>query len=100
MSDTTQNSTSDACEQLLDYVYGELDEARKRTFEEHLPGCARCQQEAASFGRVRTAAKRLMPAEGPTGPVTGAPHAQRMHAAAQPKPTRGVQRDLPGNIMR
>ena len=32
MGDTTTNTTS-ACELVLDYVYGELDEARKRTFE-------------------------------------------------------------------
>jgi putative zinc finger protein len=93
---TPQNGT---CELLLDYVYGELDEARKRTFEEHLPGCARCQQEAASFGRVRTAVKTVMPAVEPTAPLAGALHAQLMHAAAQRKPRRGVLLAFPRKIV-
>ena len=58
MSETTTN-TSPSCELVLDYVYGELDEAGKRAFEEHLPNCARCQQEVKSFGRVRAAVKRV-----------------------------------------
>jgi hypothetical protein len=89
MSETTTN-TSGACELVLDYVYGELDEERKRAFEEHLPTCAKCQREVASFGRVRTAVKRVMPAVEPTAPLGGALHAQLMHAAAQRKPRRGV----------
>jgi hypothetical protein len=98
MGETTTN-TSGACELVLDYVYGELDEARKRTFEEHLPTCARCQQEVASFGRVRTAAKRVMPAVEPTAPLAGALHAQLMHAAAQRKPKRGVLLSFPRKIV-
>ena len=77
MSETTTNSTSDACEQLLDYVYGELDDARKKAFEEHLTGCARCQSEAASFGRVRAAVKRVMPPVEPSSNVGGALHASK-----------------------
>ncbi|MDB4964548.1 MAG: hypothetical protein JWN44_237 [Myxococcales bacterium] len=100
MSDTTTpHSTNDACEQLLDYVYGELDEARKRTFEEHLATCARCQTEAASFGRVRSAVKRVMPAVEPSGNVNGALHAQLMHAAAQRKPRRGALLSFPRKIV-
>ncbi|MGZ3437975.1 MAG: zf-HC2 domain-containing protein [Polyangia bacterium] len=101
MSETTPHTpqNNDTCELLLDYVYGELDEARKRTFEEHLPGCARCQQEVASFGRVRTAAKRMMPSVEPTAPLAGALHTQLMHAAAQRKPRRGVLLAFPRKIM-
>lgn len=99
MSETTPNSTNDACEQLLDYVYGELDDARKRAFEEHLAGCARCQTEAASFGRVRAAVKRVMPAVEPSGNVACALHAQLMHAAAQRKPRRGVLLAFPRKVM-
>ena len=98
MSETTTN-TSGACELVLDYVYGELDEARKRTFEEHLPTCARCQQEVASFGKVRTAVKRVMPAVEPTAQIAGALHAQLMHAAAQRKPRRGVLLSFPRKIV-
>jgi anti-sigma factor RsiW len=99
MSETTPHTTNDACELLLDYVYGELDEARKRTFEEHLPGCARCQQEVASFGRVRTAAKLMMPSVEPSAQLGGALHAQLMHAAAQRKPRRGVLLAFPRKMM-
>jgi hypothetical protein len=101
MSETTTHTpqNSDTCELVLDYVYGELDEARKRTFEEHLPGCARCQQEVASFGRVRTATKRMMAPVEPTAPLTGALHTQLMHAAAQRKPRRGVLLAFPRKIM-
>ncbi|HEX9104812.1 MAG TPA: zf-HC2 domain-containing protein, partial [Polyangia bacterium] len=98
MGEPTTN-TSGACELVLDYVYGELDEARKRTFEEHLPACARCQQEVASLGRVRTAVKRVMPAVEPTAPLGGALHAQLMHAAAQRKPRRGVLLAFPRKIV-
>lgn len=98
MGETTTN-TSGACELVLDYVYGELDEARKRTFEEHLPTCARCQQEVASFGRVRTAAKRVMPAVEPPASLGGALHAQLMHAAAQRKPRRGILLAFPRKIV-
>jgi len=98
MSETTTN-TSGACELVLDYVYGELDEARKRTFEEHLPTCATCQREVASFGKVRTAVKRVMPAVEPTAQIAGALHAQLMHAAAQRKPRRGVLLSFPRKIV-
>src|SRR5262245_16531751 len=99
MSETTTN-TSGACELALDYVYGELDEARKKAFEEHLPTCARCQREVASFGKVRAAVKRVMPAVEPSTALgTGALHAQLMHAAAQRKPRRGVLLAFPRKIM-
>ncbi|HEY1585845.1 MAG TPA: zf-HC2 domain-containing protein, partial [Polyangia bacterium] len=100
MSDTTTTNTSGTCELVLDYVYGELDEARKRTFEEHLPTCARCQQEVASFGRVRAAVKRVMPAVEPSTSLGGgALHAQLMHAAAQRRPRRGVLLAFPRKVM-
>jgi len=98
MGETTAN-TSGACELVLDYVYGELDEDKKRVFEEHLPACARCQQEVASFGRVRTAAKAMMPAVEPPPSLGGALHAQLMHAAAQRKPRRGILLSFPRKIV-
>ena len=98
MGETTTN-TSGACELVLDYVYGELDEAHKRTFEEHLPACARCQREVASFGKVRAAVKRVMPPVEPSGSLGGALHAQLMHAAAQRKPRRGILLAFPRKIV-
>ncbi len=99
MSEATTN-TDGTCELVLDYVYGELDEGKKRAFEEHLPTCARCQQEVASFGRVRAAVKRVMPAVEPSTSLGGgALHAQLMHAAAQRKPRRGVLLAFPRKIM-
>jgi anti-sigma factor RsiW len=88
-----------ACEQLLDYVYDMLDEAQKRTFEEHLATCPRCQAEAASFGRVRQATARLMPAVEPTAALGGALHAQLMHAASQRKASRGKLLSFPRKVM-
>jgi hypothetical protein len=78
------------CDRLLDFVYGELDEAGKREFEAHLATCARCQSEAASFGRSRQAARHVMPSVEPPANLTGALHAQLMHAASQRRPKRGV----------
>lgn len=99
MSDATPNNAS-VCEQLLDYVYGELDEAGKRAFEEHLPGCARCQAEVASFGRVRAATRRVLPTVEPPASIgSGALHAQLMHAAAQRVPKRGVLLAFPRKIL-
>lgn len=97
--DETETNTSGACELVLDYVYGELDEAQKRTFEEHLPACARCQREVASFGKVRAAVKRVMPPVEPSGSLGGALHAQLMHAAAQRKPRRGILLAFPRKII-
>lgn len=98
MSEMTPHTTG-PCEQLLDYVYGELDEAGTRAFEEHLAGCARCQAEAKSFGRVRAASKKLMPTVEPSPTLGGALHAQLMHAAAQRQPRRGVLLAFPRKIV-
>ena len=54
MSETTTN-TSGACELVLDYVYGELDEARKKSFEEHLPTCASCTYRRPEVPPIGTA---------------------------------------------
>src|SRR5262249_44222381 len=99
MNDTTP-ATHVPCAQLLDYVYGELDEARKRAFAEHLPGCPRCQAEVASFGRVRTAVRRIMPwpAVEPSAALGGVRHAQLMHTAAQRRPRRGVLLAFPRKL--
>ena len=97
MGETTPQTPS-PCEQLLDYVYGELDDAGKRGFEEHLGGCARCQTEVASLGRVRLASTRMLPSVEPTPQLTGALHAQLMHAAAQRRPRRGVLLGFPRRI--
>ena len=98
MGEETTHTTG-TCERALDYVYGELDEAQKRAFEEHLPGCARCQAEVASLGRARTAARRVLPAVEPPAALGGALHAQLMHAAAQRKPRRGLLLSFPRKIV-
>ena len=40
-------------EQLVSYLYGELEEADRAAFEQHLQGCAACRQEAAGLQRTR-----------------------------------------------
>src|SRR5262249_55107693 len=52
-----------------------------------------------SFGRVRTAVKRVMPAVEPPAAIGGALHAQLMHAAAQRKPRRGILFAFPRKIV-
>lgn len=54
----------DVDEQLIDYLYDELDPAAEKAIAEHVEGCARCQGELAAYGRVRKAA-RAMPVEEP-----------------------------------
>ncbi|HEX4462024.1 MAG TPA: zf-HC2 domain-containing protein, partial [Polyangia bacterium] len=98
MSEATQQTTA-ACEQLLDYVYDMLDAPQKAAFEQHLATCARCQAEAASFGKVRAASAKLMPDVEPTANLTGALHAQLMHAASQRKASRGKLLAFPRRIM-
>lgn len=97
MSEATSQTA--ACEQLLDYVYDMLDAPQKAAFEQHLATCARCQAEAASFGKVRQATAKLMPDVEPPPALMGALHAQLMHAAAQRKPSRGKLLTFPRRIM-
>src|SRR5438046_2682868 len=40
-------------EELVSFLYGELEEKAQRTFQQHVRGCASCERELASFGRVR-----------------------------------------------
>jgi|GEM_PF-5483454 len=87
----TQNGSAESggmCEQALDYAYDELTGEAKAAFERHLPTCARCQAEVASFGRVRGAVRAVMPLvePPPASAQMGSLHAQLMHAAAQRRP--------------
>jgi hypothetical protein len=42
-------------EQLVSYLYGELEEAERRKFEEHLQVCNFCTDELEAFGKIRFA---------------------------------------------
>jgi hypothetical protein len=74
------------CDAALDYLYGLLEGEAKARFETHLATCARCQEELAAFGKVRAIAKAALPPVEPSERLTGALHAQLLHAAAQRKP--------------
>ena len=78
--------TIDMLDQALDYLYGLLDGEEKARFETHLAGCPRCQAELEANGRVRQAAKSVMPPVEPTERLTGALHAQLMHEAGKREP--------------
>jgi anti-sigma factor RsiW len=93
MNGATENRTG-TCEQLLEYAYGELGAEPRRAFEQHLAGCASCQAELASLERVRGAVKASLPLVEPPVNVTGALHAQLLHAAAQRAGGRGKLRQL------
>ena len=69
-------SCSEMDDLLLDYLYDELDPARRSAFEEHLATCARCTAEVAAFRRVRQAA-RALPSEEPPAALS-----ERLMAAA------------------
>ena len=80
---STHQDMTAACESALDYLYDMLSGEQRTAFETHLSTCARCQVELESFGRVRTIAKSVLPVLDPTERLTGALHAQLMHAATQ-----------------
>lgn len=86
MSEPTENTSSGACERVLDYAYGELEGAAVAEFELHLKDCAKCQSELALMQRVRSAVKTVLPLIEPPQVATGALHAQLLHAAAQRRP--------------
>ncbi len=48
-----------ACEQLSEYIDGELDEQSKRTLEGHLAGCEACRDELEGLRRTVAAVKSL-----------------------------------------
>jgi anti-sigma factor RsiW len=49
----TMNQTCDRAEDLIAFLYRELDEKDARNFESHLDQCAGCKRELASFGEIR-----------------------------------------------
>ncbi len=86
MSEATQHMPSDPsgpCDQLIDFAYDELSGAEADAFKTHLEGCAKCQADLAALKRVRGAVKAALPMVEPSAVVTGALHAQLLHAAAQ-----------------
>ncbi len=83
---TTAATPIRECDAALDYLYDLVSPEAKVRFEAHLAGCARCQEELAAFGKVRAVARETLPPVEPSGRLTGALHAQLMHAAAQRKP--------------
>ncbi len=40
-------------EDLVGFLYGELDQSEMQAFRMHMEGCASCNSEAASFGNIR-----------------------------------------------
>lgn len=42
----------DGTERLMEYMDGALDEALRRTIDEHVAGCARCQAFVKSYASV------------------------------------------------
>lgn len=68
-------------EQLLDYLYGELDEPSRRLFAEHLQGCSACTAQVESLGQVRKEYKNRPPIE-PAGESMQRMTALLMQAAA------------------
>lgn len=62
---------TDSKDQIIDYLYDELDPDARRTFEEHLAGCESCRAEVASLGGTLGSARVVLAAanEPPPAPV-------------------------------
>lgn len=54
MSNNQLNSECGFAEDLVSYLYGEIDSASKTKFEKHLDKCSTCDDELAAFGYVRS----------------------------------------------
>ncbi len=68
-------------EQLLDYVYGELSDAERKIFADHLVTCNTCPAQVQSFGHVRQEFQQRPPIE-PAGEAMQRMTALLMQAAA------------------
>lgn len=47
------NTQCNRSEDLIAFLYNEIDESGARSFEQHLHDCASCKRELASFGEIR-----------------------------------------------
>ena len=68
-------------EQLLDYVYGELSDAERKIFADHLVTCTTCPAQVQSFGNIRQEFQQR-PAIEPAGEAMQRMTALLMQAAA------------------
>jgi hypothetical protein len=53
MSDAMNSKVCGRAEDLISFLYGELDEREARDFQQHRKDCPNCQAELDSFGSVR-----------------------------------------------
>jgi hypothetical protein len=58
---------------IVSHLYDEADAAERRRFEAHLVSCARCREELASLGAVRTQLAAWVPPEPRRAPAGGLP---------------------------
>lgn len=70
MLDNTQNSTCEFAEELVSYLYDEMNGADKSRFENHLEACEPCRDELAEFSLARASIqewhdKEFMPLANP-----------------------------------
>ena len=63
MTDIICTYTGDRDEQLVAYLYDEIDAADRAAFDAHLKTCARCRTELAALGGVRKQLARWNPPE-------------------------------------
>jgi hypothetical protein len=53
MEDITQTFSCERSEEMISFLYQELDERGARDFEQHLADCSSCSRELASFSEIR-----------------------------------------------
>lgn len=59
MLDTNhQNSSCNFAEQIVSYLYGEVNQQEKAGFEAHLTNCETCADELSAFGYVRSSVQK------------------------------------------
>lgn len=58
-----KNSNCNYAEQIVSFLYGEIDDAGKRHFETHLQNCSSCAEELSDFSAVRSSVSEWRAAE-------------------------------------
>jgi TolA-binding protein len=90
--------------QLLDLVYGELDEPAAKDARSHLDGCASCKTAFEKLSFARKAAAQLAPMDAPSGiddvVMRSARARARDFAAAHPRAAAAAEAESEGGLWR
>ena len=84
LDQSNYNSGCGFDEQIVSYLYGEIGEAEKSNFENHLKQCASCEGELGGFSSVRTSIQEWRVGEfaSLSTPVFVLPHMETSHESS------------------